>query len=257
MQVVVLQLDAVWEQPAVNRERARRLADGAGVPPGSLVVLPELFATGFSMNTPRTAEPPRGATERFLCGLARDTRSHVVGGLAVRGADGLHRNVALAADPGGKVVCRYAKRRLFAPGGEPGAYTAGQAAGTFALGTRTASLALCYELRFADLFLGPAAAGAAVFVVPANWPAERAEHWRVLVRARAIETQAFVVGANRCGRDPHHRYAGGSLVADPRGAVLAEAGAEETSLRADIDFDAVDTWRAQFPFLSDAARALP
>jgi predicted amidohydrolase len=93
--------------------------------------------------------------------------------------------------------------------------------------------------------------GARLFVVIANWPAERESHWVTLLRARAIENQAYVAGANRCGVDPRLRYSGRSLIVDPRGEVLADAGGQEGLVRAEVDFEAQSAYRLAFPALDD------
>jgi predicted amidohydrolase len=110
---------------------------------------------------------------------------------------------------------------------------------------------ICYDLRFPEAFRGAVRRGARAFVVIANWPAERHEHWDLLLRARAIENQAFVVGVNRCGSDPRHAYAGGSMIVDPQGGILARAGGEECVISADLDAASLMEYRERFPALGD------
>ena len=110
---------------------------------------------------------------------------------------------------------------------------------------------VCYDLRFPEIFRAAAAAGADCFVVVANWPSRRTHHWSLLLRARAVENQAVVVGVNRCGTDPGFVYEGASAVIDEQGAVLAEAGAGVEVVRAAVDHEAVAAWREAFPALRD------
>jgi predicted amidohydrolase len=110
---------------------------------------------------------------------------------------------------------------------------------------------ICYDLRFPELFRQGARHGAELFVVIANWPSMREDHWVTLLRARAIENQAYVAAANRCGKDPWLPYPGRSLIVDPHGAVLIDAGPAETAISADIDPANVRSWRNEFPILRD------
>lgn len=255
MTILGLQLDCRWEDRAANYERVTALLAAAPPPPGSLLVLPEMFATGFSLDPTVTAETPDGPTARFAAALARQYRSHLIAGLVERGADGLARNLALVFDPAGEVLGRYAKRHPFAPGGEDRVHAAGRDLLILDLdGWRVCPL-ICYDLRFPEDFRSATARGAQLFAVLASWPlvAGRSQHWRSLLTARAIENQAAVIGVNRCGCDPRHRYAGGSLVLGPRGEALAEAPAKagEVLLRAELDLADLTAYRRDFPVLRD------
>ena len=115
---------------------------------------------------------------------------------------------------------------------------------------------ICYDLRFPELWRIAAAAGAEVFTIGASWPDTRHAHWRALLVARAIENQAYVIGVNRVGTDPHLRYAGESMIVAPGGEVLAEAGRGPTVLVGNLDMIALRRWRDDFPALRDAHREL-
>jgi predicted amidohydrolase len=153
------------------------------------------------------------------------------------------------AGPDG-TVHRYDKVHPFTHAGEHHHFSAGSELRTFTVeGTRISPF-VCYDLRFADEFwaLGP---GTDVFVVPANWPDTRREHWRTLLRARAIENQCYVVGVNRVGEGGGLSYAGGSCIVDPLGRTLVEAALVETVLVADVDPGVVSDVRDRFRFLPD------
>ena len=123
---------------------------------------------------------------------------------------------------------------------------------TFPWGGFTIAPFVCYDLRFPEVFRVAALWGATVLVVIGNWPAPREGHWLALLTARAIENQAYVVGANRCGPDPHAAYTGRSRIVDPRGRVLAEAGRwAPGTIGADLDLEAVEAYRREFPVLAD------
>lgn len=251
MQLVGVQLDIAWEDREANHRRVAALL--AEFPPaaGSLVVLPEMFSSGFSMNVERIAENDAGPTEHFIRELARQYGIWLVAGLATQGADARGRNEALAAGPDGEVVARYQKIHPFAPGKEAQHYSGGDAIVTFEAGEFTIAPFVCYDLRFPEIFRAGMQRGANILLVMANWPAARVEHWVTLLRARAIENQAYVIGVNRCGSDPYLPYPGRSLVVDFRGNVLADAGEEEGIVSSNTDLNALRAYRRELRFLAD------
>ena len=219
--------------------------------PRSLVILPEMFASGFSMNVAAVAQGPDKEDEQFLAGLARAHGVYVLGGVVNACADGRGRNEAVAFDPSGRELARYRKLHPFTPAGEQQHYERGREVACFEWEGFTVAPFICYDLRFPEAFRAAAARGAEVLAVLANWPKERAAHWAALLRARAIENQAYVVGVNRCGRDPRHAYSGGSMAVDPQGEVVAQGGDQECIVRAELDPAVVAEWRKRFPALDD------
>ncbi len=221
------------------------------------MVLPEMFATGFSMNADATVEPEgaSGATEQFLRHLAAETDAAVLGGLVARGEGAPPGNQALAVSPRGEILARYTKQRPFSLAGEDACYAAGSGTVVFDWGGFRIAPFVCYDLRFPELFRRAAIMGADLFVVIANWPARRGDHWLTLLQARAIENQACVIGVNRCGRDPRASYAGRSVVIDPQGVIIADAGGREDVVVAEIDPRWPARWREEFPALRDAGGA--
>ncbi len=253
LHVVACQLDSAWEDKGESCRRAAALLAGARPPAGSLVVLPEMFATGFSMNVDATAEGERRDAERFLAEAARRLGACALGGVVRRDEPGglaLNQAVAFGAD--GSEIARYSKIHPFSYAGEDRRFARGREVVTFAWGPFTVAPFVCYDLRFPAVFRLAARRGATLIAVIANWPAPREEHWLALLTARAIENQAYVVGVNRCGRDPHVAYSGRSRIVDPRGRVIAEAGGGESVLEADLDLDALLAYRREFPVLADA-----
>lgn len=255
--VHLVQFDIVWEDKEANYGRVEALLGEAGVRRGDLVVLPELFDTGFSFRLERTVDD--GATRAFLRDLASRLGATVHGSLTALGDDERGRNRVVAVGPDGAVLAEYDKIHPFSYGRETERFTGGEetAAYDWRWGADDdASLrigcAVCYDLRFPELFRAEMLAGAQAFALGANWPAPRAAHWRALAIARAIENQAFVFAVNRCGADPHLAYAGGSICVDPQGAVLAEAGDEERVVSVEIDSAALRAWRDEFPAWRDA-----
>ena len=249
MKVAAIQHDITWEEPGATRDRVTPMIAAAAAGGAQLIVLPEMFATGFSMRPERIAEDEGGPTEQFLLARAAEHDAHLLASVAQRGADGGYRNNAVLARPDGSVE-RYAKIHPFSYAGEHERYVAGDRFLTVDIhGVRT-SVFVCYDLRFADEFWA-LAEDTDLFVVPANWPAPRHEHWRALLQARAIENQAYVLGVNRVGAAKDLPHLGGSVVLDPLGVRLVEAGPEATVLSAEVDPAVVRTVRSEFPFLPD------
>jgi omega-amidase len=252
MNVIALQFDIAWENKPANFATVRRLLNEAAPEKNSLVVLPEMFATGFSMNVDTIAEAYGGETEEFLASTAREFGVCLLAGAAMRGRDGRARNKALAFSPSGDLLAFYAKMRPFTPGGESDHYVAGTKPVAFAWNEWKISPFVCYDLRFPEIFRAAAAAHRPeLFAVIANFPAKRIEHWVALLRARAIENQACVVGVNRIGTDPFYSYCGRSLICDPQGEVLADAGDKQGCIRAQLDLEGLRKYREGLPFLAD------
>lgn len=252
MRVACCQFDIAWEDKPANYGRVHVLVRAAGLEAGTLLLLPEMFATGFSMNADRIAEPPDGPTADFVGSLARQHAIHVLAGIVIRPDDGTRPgNEALLFGPDGRLACRYAKVHRFAFAGEDGHYGAGDRPVACDVAGWRVQPAVCYDLRFPELFRGPETRGAELICVIANWPAARESHWLALLRARAIENQAYVAAVNRCGRDPNVAYSGRSQIIDPRGEVLADGGSDQGVIRAELDLGALRDYRRKFPALSD------
>ncbi len=252
IRVALVQFDIAWEDKAANFARVRSLLSNAPPVPGSLIVLPEMFACGFSMNLGITRQTETREDETFLAGLAREWRSFVIGGMVSPTENGRGRNESVAFSPGGEPLARYTKIHPFSLGGEAEGHEAGHDIVTFDCAGFTVAPFVCYDLRFPEIFRAAARRGANLFVVIALWPAKRQQHWLTLLQARAIENQAYVIGVNRVGNEPQFSYAGRSVVVDPQGVIIADAGERERVLSATIELETVESWRRDFPALRDA-----
>jgi omega-amidase len=260
MRAHLVQLDIAWEDKAANYANVERLLDQAqgGVSPGDFILLPEMFDTGFSLNTDKTADKD-GSTLAFLLRLADDLGCTVQGGRTVHECHcAKASNVMSIFGPGGRPLGEYRKIHPFSYGREPERFVGGTQVITYswasAAGGETLAVcpAICYDLRFPELFRLGLLQGAELIAIGACWPAARAAHWRALLIARAIENQAFVLGVNRTGDDPTLKYAGGSIAVGPKGDVLAELGPEAAVLSVTIDPRQILEWRATFPAWKDA-----
>lgn len=252
MNVVLCQINIVWEDREANFDRVRELLAGVDIPAGSLVLLPEMFSTGFSMDVEKVAEGEPSQVEGFLVELAHKYQSAIMGGLVTRIADSEKgKNELLVVGTEGEKLVRYQKIRTFRYTNEYEHYERGTKVLTFEWSGLKICPLICYDLRFPELFRRGTALGAQVIVVIASWPAVRVDHWLTLLRARAIENQAYVIGVNRCGEDPNWDYPGASVVIDPHGKVIADAGKDEGIILAELSVDVVEDWRSEFPTLVD------
>ncbi|NVB40442.1 carbon-nitrogen family hydrolase [Pseudenhygromyxa sp. WMMC2535] len=250
MKLAALQTDIAWEDPAQNFERLRPRLRAAAAAGARLIVLPEMYACGFSMNTAAIAEPEDGPSARFLAEQARTLGVWICASVPLRpSGEGLPANAMLFAGPGGETQ-RYDKRHPFTFANEHLHYRAGERTTTFTLEGLRLSPFVCYDLRFADDFWAVAEA-TDLYVVVANWPERRREHWKTLLRARAIENQAWVVGLNRVGEGGGVVYSGDSMIIDPWGEVVVQASRDETMLLAEVDPARVAQARQKFPVLQD------
>jgi predicted amidohydrolase len=251
VRVAAVQHDIVWERPWENHARlAPRIADAAANG-ADLVVLAEMYATGFSMNAADIAEPADGPSASFLARQAEEHGVWVCGSVPTMGTEGeLPTNRFVLAAPDG-TSRHYDKMHPFTFAGEHERYRAGERAITVDVGGTSVTPFVCYDLRFADDFWAEAP-HTDLYVVVANWPAARRMHWQTLLAARAIENQAYVVGVNRVGDGDGIAYCGDSRVIGPFGDVLAAADPDrEQTVIADVDPHQVREVRSRYPFLRD------
>jgi predicted amidohydrolase len=251
MRVAAVQHDIVWEDRQANFARLAPMVAKASQDDARLVVLTEMCTTGFSMRTERIAEPFDGPSAQFLREQAAANGVWLCGSIpeCEPGGD-KPANCLVLASPSGEAF-RYRKIHPFSYSGEHERYEAGDRFVTVAVDGVRVSLFVCYDLRFADEFWA-LAGDTDCYVVPANWPMQRRDHWRTLLRARAIENLAYVVGVNRVGSGGGADYVGDSAVIGPFGEELADgAGAGETILYADVDASVVQRTRERYPFMAD------
>jgi predicted amidohydrolase len=246
---------AVEEGESVESRRLRMASlvrDQAG---SDLVVLPELWTTGaFAFEEfGSAAEPLRGPTHEVMAKAASDAGVWLhAGSIPERAPDGTLYNTSLVFSPTGESVATYRKIHRFGfDKGEAVLMGRGEELVTVRLPDTTLGVATCYDLRFPELFRGLVDAGAETLVIPAGWPERRRAHWTLLARARAVENQAFVLACGTAGTHAGVPQAGHSIVVDPWGEVLAEAGAGEEVLTVEFDPGKVAVTREQFPALKD------
>ena len=247
MKLALLQTQLHWEAPDKNRQSlANELADLA---PVDLVVLPEMFTTGFSMGAEALAETMAGPTVSWMQAMARAHQVVFCGSVIIESERG-YTNRLLWVGPEGSVEY-YDKRHLFRMSEEHQHYTPGiDRLSTTIAGFNCCPL-ICYDLRF-PVFSRTQATDTDLLIYVANWPAKRATHWRTLLQARAIENQCYVVGVNRLGTDGNRvAYQGDSMVVDFQGEVLRDATDRRGWHYATLDLNALKDYRAAFPAWMD------
>jgi predicted amidohydrolase len=250
MRIAAVQHDIVWEDRDANFERLAPQVGRAVGAGAELVLLTETFSTGFSM-TPGIGEAEGGPSARFLAGQAAEHGVWMAGTCPeIAPGEELPYNSFVLAGPDG-TMHRYRKLHPFTHAGEHERFRAGEKPVTVEVGGLRITPFVCYDLRFADVFW-KAAPETDVYLVPANWPSPRRQHWQTLLQARAIENQAYVVGCNRVGTaGDGTEHAGDSRIVSPMGELLATASAVETVVLADVDPAEVAATRDRLRFLPD------
>jgi predicted amidohydrolase len=251
--VALLQIDVNdTETPSERVERVAELVQALdGV---ELAILPELWHVGaFDLDSAReNAEPIHGPSVMRMREAARIAGIWLHAGSFAELDHGHRYNTSVVLDPSGEIVATYRKMHLFGwEDGEPSVMTAGDTLVVLPTPLGPTGLATCYDLRFPELFRRLVDSGTETVLMASGWPMARIDHWSVLARARAIEDQVWMIACNTAGTHHGVEMGGASLVVDPRGVVVAEAGAGEEILLADVDPAVVTTWRRTFPALTD------
>jgi len=218
----------------------------------NIVVLPELWTTGYDLTRlDEISDQDAKQTIAFLQDAAKKYQVHFVGGsIANRQPNGV-KNTLLIVKKDGRLVHEYSKLHLFKLMDEHLYLEAGVKKGLFELDNVQLAGVICYDIRFPEWIRAHTSYGAEALFVVAEWPMARLGHWQALLIARAIENQCFVIACNRSGNDPNNQFAGHSLVIDPWGNVISEAGDGEEILYAEIEMDLVKKIRKNIPIFED------
>jgi predicted amidohydrolase len=252
MKMSLVQLDIEWESKKANFEKALVFVEKAAHEKCDLVVFPEMFNTGFSMNVPTIAEDEDGETASFLSETSKKYAINLIAGFSAKSLNGkMGRNLAVVYNRNGGLIAMYAKLHPFSYAKEDQYYIAGDNTVIFNIDGMPASVFICYDLRFPEVFRSIAKEVQAIFVI-ANWPEVRKDHWVTLLKARAIENQCFVIGVNRTGRDGNGiSYSGGSRIFDPSGHEICSGGEMDEFIIGEINPCDVIEARSGFPILKD------
>lgn len=237
MRVALGQIDMAWERKAYSLEKAEVMIKQAAESKADVIIFPEMTLTGFSMNLYGIGEHPKKSESIYaMKKLAVQNKIAIGFGWAARpeGMRSKGSNRFTLIDKEGQVIAEYKKIHPFTYGGESDEYEKGNKIVTVPFLGHTISLFICYDLRFPELFQIASREADVIFVI-ANWPKVRREHWTTLLRARAIETQSYVVGVNCYGTRDHEDYNGDSMVVDSIGNIIGKISGREGVLVCDID----------------------
>jgi len=257
MRISLVQMHVDAGSPEANFGRAAERMEQAAADKPDLIILPEMWNTGYALEVIGTIADPAGErTKAFASDFSRRHGVHVIAGsIAERREDGVYNTIRIFGRDG-EPAGEYDKIHLFRLMDEEKHLRPGQRIGLAEIDGVRAGVMICYDIRFPELARTLALAGARLLVVPAEWPHPRLEHWRTLLRARAIENQMYVAACNRVGSSNGTDFFGHSMIIDPWGEIVAEAGEEETILTAEIDLELVEDVRRRIPVFEDRRPAL-
>ena len=247
MKVALLQSDLIWHDAAANRNQFQKMIEemAEGV---ELVLLPEMFTTGFTMNPEAVAESMYGDTVNWMINIASDKKCAIAGSIVISENENYY-NRLIWINPDGTII-KYDKRHLFNPAGEGEVYKSGTQKSIATYKGFRFCLNICYDLRFPAWSRNQEDFDCLVYL--ASWPEARITHWQTLIRARAIENQCFTLAVNRLGSDENNfNYNGYSSAISYDGSTLIE-GSDQGILYAELDKFAMNTYREKLPFFRDA-----
>jgi len=249
------QTAGVWESPEKNLIQAEKVIADAARAGAGLVAFPEQHLTGWDPEASKNCEDLTGPAVTSLRRLAKDHSIAIVGSFREAAAP-KPKNTVVAIGSNGEILAKYSKIHLFTPGHEDRAFSPGTGLATFSIAGVRFGLAICYDLRFPELFRLYRSEGVHAVIVPAAWPENRIRYWELFIQSRAAENQMYIAGVNTTGITPVDRYSGSSLTADPHGTIIARAGPGEELLYYDIDPHFAETIRQEFPVNDDRKDAL-
>ncbi|MDT8357213.1 MAG: nitrilase-related carbon-nitrogen hydrolase [Methanomicrobiaceae archaeon] len=244
------QMAAVWEEPEKTLEIAAVYVEEASSAGASLIVFPEQFTTGWDPKATTWIQDLSGSITKGVAALARKNHIAVLG--SVREAhDPLPRNTSFVVDAKGSILAQYSKIHLFSPEGENQAFSGGNEPALFEIDGLSFGIAICYDLRFAELFSVYASMGALCVLVPSAWPCRRIDHFHLLIRARALEHQNYVAGISGTGDTPIEAYCGQSLIAGPSGETVVLGPENESLITGTLEPERVQDAQRRIPTHSD------
>jgi len=248
MKIAIVQYNPFWEDKRANMKKLSEMLKG--ISEVELILFPEMSLTGFTMKSELMAEGIHGESFRFFSSLAKEKSVHIFAGIIEKRNTRIY-NTLIHVKPEGNLLKLYRKVHPFSYSSENEHYDAGVKPALTKIRKWKIGLTICYDLRFPELFRKYGKKRAHLIVNIANWPDTRIEHWRTLLKARAIENQCYVAGVNRIGKDPKLNYIGFSSVYDPMGKELIAVEHEERLIIVDLDKNYVNEVREKFPFLDD------
>lgn len=242
----IIQFDVFHGDFAANWSTVSTALDALANQGASIAVLPEMWTCGFDLANLREHASQTPEIIKKLSDRATANQMIIIGSMPEAGPDGIY-NTAYVVDETGRTACAYRKIHLFTPTREDAYFVAGDRAAVCRSAIGPVGPLICYDLRFPELPRALALKGAWFVIVCAQWPLVRIRHWDILLQARAIENQVFILAANRCGADPGLAYGGRSAIISPTGNVLAQADHQPALLIAECNPSEMHDFRRQIP----------
>lgn len=257
MKIACVQMDVAFGEPEKNFAVADKYIEEAAKAGADVIVLPEMWNTGYALNDLSSLADANGEkTKQLLMESAKQYGVNIVGGsVATKKEDGFY-NTMYVANRKGEIIAEYDKAHLFKLMDEHLFMNSGQKANLFEIDGNTYGGVICYDLRFPEWIRTHTLKGAKVMFIPAEWPKPRIDHWQILLQARAIENQCFIVAVNRVGSDANNEFNGHSMVVAPWGELLISGQSAEGIYYADLDLEEVDRVRKTIPVYQDRRREL-
>lgn len=249
IKVALLQYSPEWENPGKTIEKLDLLIESSDLTDVSLLIFPEMSLTGFTMNSNKFAEEMDGVSYNYFMQLSRRLKKHIFAGIIERDGKDIY-NSLIHFDNKGLIRVVYRKIHPFSFAKENIYYKAGNETVTTRIDKFTFGLSICYDLRFPELYRQYGKEKIDVLINIANWPLARINHWDLLLRARSIENQSYIIGVNRIGNDPYLEYPGHSTVVNPMGEIVGQTMVEDI-LVVEINSDEISEFRTNLPFLDD------
>ena len=252
LKISLAQMDISLGKPSENLAKARSMIISAARQGSDIIVLPELWSTGYDLeNAAAYSVPTDKGIFSEISALAGEHNIHILGSCLSLLESGQFGNTAVFFSPNGEILGEYTKIHLFQLMNEHKYLSPGDHLTVVETSWGKSGLAICYDLRFPELFRAYVLSGVKIVFLPSEWPHPRLTHWQILLRARAIENQMYVVACNRVGMSKDTRFFGHSCIVDPWGEIVIEADENEKLLTAEIEMGKVDEVRAKIPVLTD------
>jgi omega-amidase len=249
--ISLAQMHVALGDPQTNVKKANEWTAEAARRDSDLVVFPEMWTTGYDWQNVKALAAAQDEVVATIGGLANKYGLWLNGSTLTLNDDGQPTNTSIMFDPQGQPVGVYRKIHLFGLMNEDQYLAPGQHLTPVETPWGESGLAICYDLRFLEMFRTYALAGVTMIYLPSAWPHPRLAHWRTLLQARAIENQMYVVAVNQVGRDGTYEFCGHSVIIDPWGNIVVEAGETELLLTATIETDQVAEVRQKIPIFED------
>lgn len=256
MKIACVQMDIAFGEPEKNYQQVMEYLTEAANNGAETIVLPEMWNTGYALTELEILADSTNRTVELLKGFAKEHAVNIVGGsVSTKKKDGFY-NTMLVVNKTGELVSEYDKAHRFGLMDEHIHLEEGDSLGTFELDNMVCGGVICYDIRFPEWIRAQVLNGAKLIFVSAEWPEARIDHWRILLQARAIENQCFIVAVNRIGSDPNNEFGGSTMAIAPWGEIRLDMKKEEGIGYVEIDLAEVEEVRKRIPVFDDRREKL-